>query len=314
MKILLSSERPVEVIFLGKMFCVSKNDKKLIEVFDSKPLQIQYSFVGVDSLFFSAKLWQEGETYKCSNENIRVTNFGQNRFLIEILQKNACFLQKKCKKIEIDGLFYNFYQNGVVEIESEKELKFSAQYDIEISDAEVLELANGYKCIKLFGDDNISVILNGNFFEEQCHTNSIVEKTETGYKLLTDLKDIAQHGLVKVFDTTNGIKLVDEYSVYLNGKPKTVANENIVPLFFAQCIKAQDYFAAKNLLAGGLKTSVSIEHLKNFFSNFVEVSTINFENKKNNLSFIYQKNGIFFAKTYNFSLENGFIKNIREEK
>ena len=228
------------------------------------------------------------------------------------LQKNAVFLQKKVKKLQNGDITYNFYQNGLVEVESQNEILFSEIYDFEILDADILTLNNGFVALKLFGGkEEACIVLNDKFMELDFFENAIIEKTDDGYKVLIDFKDIAGHGLVKEYKIEDASNLVDEYSVYLKGRPNMPSNNNVVPLYFAECIKAKDYTLAKQLLCDELKDIAKKEHLTNYFGNFVYVDTDWFKNEKNILCFEYQKNKKNFVKKHIFVLQDGQIVNIR---
>lgn len=311
-EILLSSKVPMEVSISNTKFLVSNSNKKLVKFNENKLFSLQYNFAGKNSVVYSVEFSFLNDSLITDNTNLKIINYDKNKFLVKILQKNAVFLQKKVKKLQINEVFYNFYQNGLVEIESQEEILFSEIYDFEILDADILTLNNGFIALKLFGSKTEAcIILNNNFIELDFYENSIIEKTEQGYKVLIDLKNIAGHGLVKEYAITESATLIDEYSVYLKGQPTIPTNSNIVPLFFAECIKSKDYNLAKNLLCDELKNSAKQEHLANFFGNFVSVDTDYWTNDKNVLCFEYQKNNINYIKKYTFSMQNNKILNIR---
>lgn len=311
-EILLSSKVPMEVNILNTKFLVSNSKKKLIKFDENRAFSVQYNFAGKNSVVYCADFVFENENLTTNNQNFKIVNYEPNKFLVEILQQNCVFLQKKIKKIKNNDAFYSFYQNGLVEIESQTEILFSEIYDFEILDAEILNLNNDFVAIKLFGEsDEACIILNDKFIELDFFKNAIVEKTEQGFKVLIDIKDIARHGLVKEYQITETANLVDEYSVYLKGRPILPSNANVVPLFFAECIRAKDFSLAKNMLCDELKDSAKQEHLANFFGGFLSFDADCWTNEKNVLCFEYQKNNKKYIKKYTFALQNDKIVNIR---
>ena len=311
-EILLSSKVPMEVNILNTKFLISNSKQKLVKFDENKPFGLQYNFAGKNSVVYSAEFSFFNGNLVSKNENVKIIKYDENKFLVKILQKNAVFLQKKVKKLQKADLFFSFYQNGLVEIESQNEILFSEIYDFEILDADILDLKNDFLALKLFGaSDEACVVLNNKFMEIDFFENCLIEKTEQGYKVLIDLKDIAGHGLVKEYAISETSTLIDEYSVYLKGRPTMPSNVNIVPLFFVECIKAKDFTLAKNMLCEELKDSAKQEHLANFFGNFVAVDVDYFSNEKNILCFEYQKNQQKYIKKYAFLIKNDKILNIR---
>ena len=311
LEIILSSKKPVLVEVLNAKAEVSSIKQKYITFDAPVNFNFKYNFLGENSIVYNAEFSFTNNNLVCNNPHIKVVCFEQNKYLVQILQQNSFFLQKKVKKIQLNNVFYNFYQNGLIEIESSNEMLFSEIYDFHIIDADVLPLNNGFVACKLFGaQQDACLILNNNFVEVDFAFNSIIEPTENGYKILTTVNDIARHGVVKNFVITNTATLHDEYSVYLKGRPIMPSNQNVVPLCFAQCIKAKDYVLAKSFLSEDLKAVAKPEHLANFFGDFVNVYTDIFNGDINTLCFEYQQNKNYYIKKYNFKLNSQKIVNI----
>ena len=304
----LTSKKPMTVLIGGTKFEISKTESKVIKFDESKDVNFDFYFTENASSIFHGKLQFVDVEYVCLDFDLELVKIKDQRYILRFLHKNDCFLQKKCQKNVKNGHIFTFYQNGVVEIETEDQVLFSRKYNFEILDAEILELKNGYFAIKLFGKDDaeMSIIFNNNFAEIICFDSAIIESTEDGFKVLTNLFDVSCHGLVEIFSIDEDIKKTDEYAVYMNNVPNRDFNINILPIYFLQCIKARDYTEAKKCLSQSLRAKAQIEHLAQFFGDFVNVFM--FEDKVY-LEYIDAFNH-HFAKSYLFKIEGNRIQNI----
>lgn len=292
---------------------LSKSEPKVLEFETASSFDFDILPWPTCALQFHVFAKFDGENYLVENQNIKIIKIDGNTHIFKICAKNTNNLQKKCKKITKNGIFFNFYQNGVVEIEDENSLLFCEKFDVKIFDADVLELKNGCYCLKLYGENGVekSVIIDNNFVSVLSFDSTVVETTERGFKVLTDLKDIACHGFVETFEIDDSIKKIDEYSVYLKGSPQKNFNENVLPVYFLQCIRANDFLEAKHCLSQELSGKAKNEHLKAYFGNFLDITT--FENK---IYLVYQSNFMnagsnnYFAKETIFKVANGKIVDI----
>lgn len=275
---------------------------------DGESLSFEYYFLNEYSFIYNVHIIFNGASFS-KVKNLVITKINNNLILIKILHKNDVFLIKKCKKVEKSGLFFNFYQNGLVEIETNAEQKLSEAFDCDIVDADVMEMKNNYYCLKLIGKNSeMALILDNNIVPIMQLNTAIIEITENGFKSLTNLNDIACHGLVEIFELTdNDVKKIDEYSVFLKSKPLNTFNVNVLPIYFLQCVKAKDFAEAKNCLSGDLKLKVSAEHLSAYFGNFNDIVCLK---SKYYLTYKQQENNLFFVKECEFNILNGKIANI----
>ncbi len=307
-EIILMSKKPITLVLNGAKVNLSKTDKKLLKLDEPKTLNFDYYFTNYSSNVFHVKLdFVDGE-YTSQSEKVQVIKVKDNLYFAMFLQENECFLPKKCKKIVKNEQIFNFYQNGLVEIETESAVLFSEFYDFEIVNAEVMMLNNNYIALKLFGkfDEEMSIILNAQFVEIIQFQSCVIENTETGFKVLTNLYDIAGHGLVEVFEIDEDIKKVDEYSVFMNNAPRREFNPKVLPIYFLQCIKARDFVEAKKCLSQTLNAKAKVEHLSQFFGDFIKI--VPFDNK---FCLVYVDGfNRYFAKQFSFEIENNKIKNI----
>lgn len=292
-------------ILKGKLKILEFNEQKNFE-FDVLPkselLQIQHIDINFD-----------GENCFSNCKNLKIIKLNKNKYFLKIFTKNVKNCHKKCKKVLKNNIIFNFFENGLVEIENESELLLSEQFDFCVVDADVLELKDGVFCLKLYGTNNAekSIVIDNNFLSVLSFDSAVVEVTENGFKVLTNLHDIACHGFVEVFEIDNQISKVDEYSVYLKGAPQNGFNQNVLPIYFLQCVKANDFYEAKRCLSNELSSKASAEHLKAYFGGFVDI--LSFENK---IYLIYQDislsglNNNFFAKEVSFKIQDKKIVDI----
>lgn len=311
---ILTSETPIEVIFQNTNFRVSKFDQKIIKLAEEKSFSLNYIFANKSGLNNLLVNCVDGEFFT-DNNNVKLIKYSTTKYKIEILKNNNKFSYKKIKKINNNDCIYNFYENGVVEIETNEHVKFSNMYNLCITDAEVVNLNNNFVGLKLFENENSTcIILNPEFYEVFRFENSILETTENGFKILKILNDVAQHGIVIEYDISEEINIADEYSVYLKNKPINDFNTAVLPMYFLQCIKAKDYKEAKTCLVEDLKQKVSIKHLENFFGNFIEIDYVDKKENQYECGLLYQEKNNFFVKNYLILIKNDKILNINSIK
>lgn len=309
-ELLIKCDRDINVIIAGQIVFVAAKKAKLIQIEKLSEFDFQFFCNGFDSVIQCAKVFVDNQKIVKCSDNLRVVQLTQKTYFVEISAKKHDFLHKKVKKIVKNGIFFNFFQNGAIEIENETSLLFCESYHFLTSDADVLELKNGCYALKLFGENKKekSVILNQNYSSVVELESAIVEPTENGFKVLTDLHDIARHGIVETFEIDDDIVKVDEYSVYLSGAPQNKFNPNVLPTYFLQCIKANDFKEAKNCLSVNLSQKVKPEHLKNYFGNFDDILQ---QNEKIYLvALCVDGSNVHSAKQISFVMANGLIDNI----
>lgn len=307
-EIILTSKKPITILLNGTNFEISKTNTKVLKFDESKDINFDYYFTQSASNVFHGKLGFVNDEYVTFDDCLQLVKIKDQKYILRFLRQNECFLQKKCQKIAKNGQIFTFYQNGVIEIETENQVLFSQKYDIEILNAEILELKNNFFAIKLFEKDELErcIVFNNNFAEIICFDSALIESTEDGFKVLTNLFDIAGHGLVEIFSIDEDIKKIDEYAVYMNSAPNREFSTNVLPLYFLQCIKARDYEEAKRCLSQSLKAKAQIQHLVQYFGDFVNIFVFD---EKVYLEYIDSMNNRF-AKNFSFKIEGNRIQNI----
>ena len=254
-------------------FDVSKTSQKKVVISEQKTFGFDYYFSNMQQGVFHGQIDFDGKNFEADSNFLKVVKVDENLFFVKILRKNTYFLPKKVKKIAKNDIFFTFYQNGLIEIEAENKVCFSDFFNIKIVDADVLELKNNFYSVKIFGENEQekSVVFNSFFEPVFMFESCVVESSENGFKVLTNLHDIAGHGIVEIFNIDDDIKKVDEYAVYMSGEPKQCANQNVLPVYFLECIKAGDFKQAKRCLANCILSKVKVEHLATYFGNFVDI-------------------------------------------
>ena len=305
----LESDKNICLIFAGQIIDLCARKPKVFQF--EKQRNFAFQFFDKDNVSLMQNAYvNSAEKVLCASNNLTVVQLNQNLYFVKILAQKCCFFAKKVKKIKKNDIFFNFFQNGTVEIEDEYNMIFSENYDFSISDADVLDLKNDCYALKLFGADNKekSIVLNQNFSSVLSFDSAVIEPNNKGFKVLTHLHDIACHGLVEVFEIGDEIIKTDEYSVYLKGSPQNKFNVNVLPIYFLQCIKANDYAEAKKCLSDSLLKKVKAEHLKTYFGDFVDI--LHYCEKIYLITPAKNKGQISLAREISFTLKDNKIDNV----
>ena len=307
-EIYLKSENDLTLFIEKNIVNLKKDCEKLLRFESEKNLCVSYFCDEFSTIINTINIDLKDEFLGINDENVKVVKLSKNEFVLCFLAKKYHFFQKKVKKIVQNGNIFNFFNNGLVEIESESEVLFCESYNIEIFDADVLELKNGWVAIKLFGTnyDEKSIVINQTFASVYQFDSCVIEKTESGFKVLTNLFDIAGHGLVENFNIDENITKLDEYSVYLYGKPKREFNNNVLPLYFIECVKSKDFLEAKKCLTPELSSKVKNSQLEAYFDNFTDWFVLG-----NKICLLYasQKQNFFESRKFECKIENNQIVN-----
>lgn len=309
-KIILDCDRDMVLKIGDENMKLLPNKKKVLQFDEYQDIEFYYGFFDEIEMLYFCKLKFNGKNFCSSQRDFEFVELDKNLYFLKFLYKKVEFFQKKVKKIVKNENIFNIFNNGLIEIETDDSLIFSKYFNFQVADADVLELDKSCFAIKLFGENqkDLSVVFNDNFEDELCFDTSILEKTENGFRALTELYDIARHGLVEVYEIGDGIKKIDEYSVYLNGHATNEFNSEVLPIYFLQSIRANDFAEAKKCLSEELLSIVKNEHLKSYFGNFSKVLIVG-----DKLYLAYQKqyyDGFGFltqAKQVDFVIENNKI-------
>ena len=307
-EIVMMSKVPTTVVIENVKTNILPYSSKKLELSDTKNFCFDYYFSNSSSHIFHANATFLDDQFFVDDKNLKVVKVNQSKIILKFCRQNQCFLQKKCAKIKKNGVIFNFYQNGLVEIESEEAVCFCEEFDFEILEAEIFELKNNFFAIKLFGKNQAekSVIFNSFYRPLLSFDSCVLERTENGFKVLTNVMDIARHGIVEIFDIDEDVTKVDEYTVFMNQYPYSEINVMVLPIYFLQCIKSGDFAEAKKCLTQKLKSKVKIDHLKQYFGDILDVIVLGDEIFVETVD----AKGEHIAKKYNFSLEENKIGNI----
>lgn len=303
---LLTGNDKFGVFLQGTNFFVDDLRYKKIEIDSINDLNFNFYFCNQPSILFPVNLKFDAKRWLANSQFVELTKIDNQRYICKICKKNSEFLQKKAKKIEKNGLFFNFFQNGTVEIESQNDLLFCENFDFEIANANVVELKNNFYALNMFSNQNTekTVLINGSFASVMAFDNVIFEKTENGFKILREVFDVANHGIVERYEFADDIKKVDEYTVYMKNHPLNKFALQVLPIYFLQCVKANDFGEAKKYLVENIKSKVSNESLQNYFGDFVDILTFD---DKIYLRYYIEKANNFDTRLCKFAVSDGKI-------
>lgn len=278
-EILLKTNQKFGINIQGHNFYVDAEKPKLFEIDDIDDINFEFYFCNQPSLIYSVCLTFDGTRWVTDSKYVSVTKIGEQKYICEITKNMPDIACQKVKKIAINQMFFSFYQNGLVQIETENSLLFAENFDFATQNATVLELTGGCYAINLFSANNTekTIVLNSSFASVMMIENAIFEKTENGFKVLQELFDIANHGIVQKYQIDDDIKLVDEYAVYTKNHSLKKFSPQVLPIYFLQCVKAKDFSEAKKCLAENIGQKVSNSGLKAYFGDFVDI--LIFENE-----------------------------------
>lgn len=307
-EIYLRAKKPTTMLVGQTRIEVDNAHPKKLQIDEPSGFDFDYYFSTTNSLMYHCKLEFLNDEYSTKDKFVSLTKLPENSYLLEFLRQNECYLQKKCAKLAFDGNFLNCYQNGVLEIESELDVRYCEQLDFEIASAEVLNLPNNFYALKLYGKGRGEkcIILNASFASILSFDSCILEKTDQGFKVLTNINDIAGHGVVETYQIDDDCKKIDEYTVYMQDYAKNDVNQNVLPIYFLQCVKAKDFAEAKRCLSQDLQSKVKLEYLKKYFGDFEKVFCVD---GKIFLQYVGSLNK-HYAKEYHFSVANAKIISI----
>lgn len=137
-----------------------------------------------------------------------------------------------------------------------------------------------------------------------------IEKTENEISSLSNLYDIANHGIVQRYELKEkGFELVDEYTVFTEGKPFLTTNRNIIPWAFMEAVNIGDIKLARQYLDDDLNRILSDEHISKYFGDYSEIVWNKYQNKPETLCLIYNGNPRT-TKVYEFQIKQNKIYNI----
>ena len=146
-----------------------------------------------------------------------------------------------------------------------------------------------------------------------CNLEIVADKIEQTEKEITSLcyqYDIANHGVVQKFSLKEkGFALVDEYTVFAEGKPFLSTNINIIPWAFMEAVNIGDINLARQYLDADLNNILSDEHIKQYFGNYTEIVWNKYQNKPQTLCLIYSGNPRT-TKVFEFQIKQNKIYNI----
>lgn len=241
-------------------------------------------------------------------ENIKVLKLGDDEFNVTLLPfyvtgKN--FYKKKYKFNNMSFTLELSYLNTICCEFKTEEIYYHFndkidKYKFQQIGGVVFFLAKTYyNEILIMFDSNLKVFKRFDSQKFQVENSKI--------EFVCDQKSISQHGKKIVIKCDNGKIEIIEDLIYLQGGPKVIKRDELIPYAFFEAIKLKDYNLAKNFMTETLKVNISDEVLEKYFGEYDDIKTYNF--KKDNESYICLcKENI--AKIFRIKINKGFIEEI----
>ena len=218
------------------------------------------------------------------NNNLKVIPFRNNHFEIYFnnlevpnISPSEIISEEYFGKINI--VILNNSSGNILFYENNKLKKQLTTY--KITSAEISQIKNKItiKCLTQNDTYYIAILNIENLEILQEILCDSFEENNNEIKTLTRLNDFAFHGKINSFNFENGI--VDDYIVYINGKPETTDSFLLIPYAFLDAIKVGNYNLARTYLSHNLSTA-SDSHLESYFGKIEEIflDSYNLENFK----------------------------------
>ncbi len=154
-------------------------------------------------------------------------------------------------------------------IVSTKEKSYNYNIDYKLTSPELINLG-GSCCVsaKMQNDDYL-LLFDGKSFIELVGDIEIEKNSITA---ICKIKSSSKHGKQMVIDfNSNGIKVLSEDLVYLDGKPKIPKFVGAKNLAFLHAIMVKDFMLARTFLHDNLSKELTDEHFIKYFGDFDKV-------------------------------------------
>lgn len=135
-----------------------------------------------------------------------------------------------------------------------------------------------------------------------------IEQADSKTMVLSSLNDLAGRALVKVYDSA-GFDSLDEYFVFLNGTPKRVTDPALVSVALFEAVKCDDLSEAKSYITQDLLSTIKIEELTEFLFDYVSIEPYSSDGNIYSYNLTDSFGNTF---TYEFTIQNGLVDNIRQ--
>ena len=91
---------------------------KKIQIDETSDINFEFYFFDAPSFLYPVRLQFDGIRWVSVSKFVSLTKLTDEKYLCQITKNCAQNMPKKVKKYSIDGNIFNFYDNGIVEIET----------------------------------------------------------------------------------------------------------------------------------------------------------------------------------------------------
>lgn len=277
------------------------------------------------SLPFSCEIDPDCENLiKTGRNNITVTRFPNNNFLIEIspfvFTSTPTMLGLKTKTIKTQNITHTitYFSNNNLNFRIENNNSY-------------LDFSNNCKVIDLnikAKNDNIFLYFqtkntkyftclinyqNNKYLLQETSEVDLLEEQDNIITTYKNLQDFASHGEIVTYNFDNEFSITRELA-YNNPTPYKTKVKEFVPYAFFEALKVNNFKLARYYLTPKLSNKLSNNHLKKFFGNFEKAhQTLSPNFNPEEIALIYYGKQLKYAKLFSIKYdEENKISNIEE--
>lgn len=278
-----------------------------------------------DTLPFSCEIAPDSENIiKTGRNNICVTNFKNNNFLLEvspfIFSSTPTMLGLKTKTITTENITHTitYFSNNNLNFRIENNssyLDFSNSYKVSELNVKAKNefIFLYFKCQNSKYFTCVVQYKNNKYFLQETCEADLLEEQENVITTYKNLHDFASHGEIITYNFNTEFSVTKELA-YNNNSPYLTKVKEFVPFAFFEALKVNNFKLARYYMSNKLSQKLSNNHLKKFFGNYEKVhQTLSPEYNPEEIALIYNKKPIKYAKIFNIKFnEENKITNIEE--
>lgn len=304
--------------------CLKKNN---VYSFLTKSSDTNIFFYPLDSKCYLPFCFHLEDKTICGSSNVKVVSMQNNNvyLIVSPIKFLTNVFETKHKQISLSNTIHNIYypensrfcvkilcENSSLEVNEEQI----------ISKATILTNSNSILLYAQIENTTKHMILiveysGKSYIIKKCEKVDELEKDQNFITTYKKQNDTADHAVVSSYEIKNNFYETIKV-VYNSNHPFITKHIGIIPLAFLEAIKLKNYKLARVYMSKTLGNKLNNNHLKTFFSDFVDIIKPPFENE-NSIEYMltYSNNSnqnTFFAKNFAFIFdENNKISNIEEE-
>lgn len=299
-----------------------KYDSKEQSVLSIYPIDSTQS-VYKKNIPYSIRLKTEENKLICESKNIKLINYGHQIYELIFLPNYIYYAKILLTKnipysdsqINIT-LITNYHSKLKIELKN-KTIEFNCKQFLDHFDAYIKNINNRDYLIITSNVENLDyliffVIDENNLFKLAEILNDKIELSGEIILCMNKLRDMNKHIIVtkyKILDKK--IIKIEKYLSKLDKNNKNSEKIEFIPYIFMENIKVKDYEKAKEYLSEELKNTLTNNHLKKYFGEFVDIKQpLQDHLKSNYVALIYKNQNNYIAKYYKFQFKNNTIYNV----